>query len=395
MRPCWPPTENIAEIMSQLKSSFPPPSARIAVAMSGGVDSSVAAALLVDQGYQVVGVHMKLHDLPSEERRDKSCCSIDDSLDARQACARLGIPFYVLDFTERFQSSVIDYFIDGYRAGETPNPCVMCNRKVKNSVLLDRVREFGCDFLATGHYARIRHSAKGAEGDGSGNGAWELARPRDRHKDQTYFLFGTPREELPHLLFPLADLDKTQTRAVAEKRRFFTWNKPDSQEVCFVPSDYRKFLRERMEPVLPGNFVDRSGKVLGTHGGIPFYTVGQRRGLGLSAPEPLYVVALRPQSNEVVLGAEPELFSRGMRVGGANWVSRPPITAPIEAEVKIRYSHQGARARIVPEKQPGGEDTLRVEFETPVRAIAPGQAAVFYQGDVLLGGGWILPVENI
>ena len=385
--------------MSPNTSSLPPPSARIAVAMSGGVDSSVAAALLVDQGYQVVGVHMKLHDLPSEQRRDKSCCSIDDSLDARQACARLGIPFYVLDFTERFQSSVIDYFIDGYSRGETPNPCVMCNRMVKNSVLLERVREFGCEYLATGHYARIRHSAEGtkgeaARGDADSHGVWELTRPRDRHKDQTYFLFGTPREELPHLLFPLADLDKTQTRAIAEKRKFFTWNKPDSQEVCFVPSDYRNFLRERMDPVLPGDFVDRSGKVLGTHQGIPFYTVGQRRGLGLSAPEPLYVVALRPQGNEVVLGPEAELFGTGMVVGGANWVSCPPITGPIEAEVKIRYSHEGTRARIVPEKQPGGEDTLRVEFETPVRAIAPGQAAVFYQDDVVLGGGWIPSAET-
>lgn len=380
--------------MSRNTPSHPPPKSRVAVAMSGGVDSSVAAALLVDQGHQVVGVHMKLHDLPPEQRRDKSCCSIDDSLDARQACARLGIPFYVLDFTERFQSAVIDYFIDGYRGGETPNPCVMCNREVKSSVLLERVREFGCDYLATGHYARIRPPAEDGEGSGSGNGDWELARPRDRHKDQTYFLFGTPREELPHLLFPLADLVKTQTRAAAEQRRFFTWNKPDSQEVCFVPSDYRNFLRGRMEPVLPGNFVDGSGKVLGSHGGIPFYTVGQRRKLGVSAAEPLYVVALRPRSNEVVLGPEAELFAREFRVGGANWVSRPPITAPIEAEVKIRYSHEGARARIVTEKNGGGEDTLRVEFENPVRAIAPGQAAVFYQDDVVLGGGWILPAET-
>lgn len=371
--------------MTAPSQTAPHPSGRVAVAMSGGVDSSAAAALLVEQGYDVVGVHMKLHDIPDAERRDRSCCSVDDALDARQACARLGIPFYVLDFQGLFKEAVIDYFVGQYAAGLTPNPCVMCNRQVKNAVLLERVREFGCQYLATGHYARVRRNPD--------SGEHELARPADRAKDQTYFLFGTPREELPYLLFPLADLEKTQTRSVAERHGFFTWQKADSQEVCFIPGDYRDFLAGRLQarPPLPGNFVDGAGNVLGTHRGLPFYTVGQRRGLGVSAPNPLYVTALRPGRNEVVLGQEEALYSDTLRVGDANWVSCPPITGAIEAEVKVRYAHEGARARIIPEEGADGPRTLRVEFMTPVRAIAPGQAAVFYQGDVVLGGGWILP----
>ena len=364
------------------------PRGRVAVAMSGGVDSSVAAALLVEQGHDVIGVHMKLHDIPDAERRDKSCCSLDDSLDARQVCARLGIPFYVLDFQERFRERVIDYFVAAYRAGQTPNPCVMCNQSIKNATLLDAVREFGCEYLATGHYAAKRRHPE--------TGAWELVRPRDRRKDQTYFLFGTPRDELPWLLYPLAAHEKAETRAVAERHAFLTWNKPDSQEVCFVPRDYRTFLRERIGAALPlpGEFVDRAGRMLGTHQGLAFYTVGQRRGLGVQGPggqgmAPLYVVALRPERNQVVLGAETELYAGGADVRRVNWVSRDPIAAPIAADVKVRYAHEGTRARLVPAPRPDDATALRVEFAGPVRAVTPGQAAVFYEGDVLLGGGWI------
>jgi tRNA-specific 2-thiouridylase len=363
-----------------------PAPGRVAVAMSGGVDSSVAAALLVEQGWQAVGVHMKLHEAPDAERRDKSCCSLDDSLDARQACARLGIPFYVLDFTERFRARVIDYFVAEYQAGRTPNPCVICNQSIKNATLLSRVREFGCDYLATGHYAASRRNAD--------TGEWELVRPRDRRKDQTYFLFGTPRAELPWLLFPLAAHEKAEARGVAERRGFLTWNKPDSQEVCFVPRDYRSFLRRELAGALPlpGPFVDAAGRVLGTHQGLPFYTVGQRRGLGLAAPEPLYVVALRPETNAVVLGPEAALYRTGAHVTRVNWVSRAPLepaAAPLEAQVKVRYAHEGAAASIVPAPRPDDPTAVRVEFAAPVRAVAPGQAAVFYAGDVLLGGGWI------
>jgi tRNA-uridine 2-sulfurtransferase len=359
------------------------PRGRVAVAMSGGVDSSVAAALLVEQGWDVVGVHMKLHDIPDEQRREKSCCSLDDALDARQVCARLGIPFYVLDFQERFRERVIDYFVDAYRAGRTPNPCVMCNQSVKNAALLEEVRAFGCEYLATGHYAARRRNP--ATGD------WELVRPRDRRKDQTYFLFSTPRAELPWLLYPLADYEKAQTRAVAERHAFLTWDKPDSMEVCFVPRDYREFLRGRMgsEPALPGPFVDRAGRELGTHQGLPFYTVGQRRGVGVQGAGPLYVVALRPGRNEVVLGPESELYSPGAEVRRVNWVSREAIAVPIEADVKVRYAHEGTRASIEPAPLDGDPTAVRVRFAEPVRAVTPGQAAVFYAGDVLLGGGWI------
>jgi tRNA-specific 2-thiouridylase len=359
------------------------PRGRVAVAMSGGVDSSVAAALLVEQGWDVVGVHMKLHDVPDAERRDKSCCSLDDSLDARQVCARLGVPFYVLDFTERFRERVIDYFVADYRAGRTPNPCVMCNQRVKNAALLEAVREFGCDRLATGHYAATRRNGS--------SGQWELLRPRDRRKDQTYFLFGTPRDELPWLLFPLAELEKPEVRAVAERHGFLTWDKPDSQEVCFVPRDYRTFLRGQMGDALPlpGEFVDAAGRVLGTHQGLPFYTVGQRRGVGVQAGTPLYVVALRPQANQVVLGPETELYRAGALLERVNWVSCAPEAAPGEALVKVRYAHEGTPARLVPAPRPDDPSALRVEFAEPVRAVTPGQAAVFYAGDVLLGGGWI------
>jgi tRNA-uridine 2-sulfurtransferase len=354
---------------------------RVAVAMSGGVDSSVAAALLVSQGYEVVGVHMKLHELPDEEKRDKSCCSLDDSLDARQACARLGIPFYVLDFTREFKAGVMDYFIDAYRAGKTPNPCVMCNRTVKHALLLERVREFGCDRLATGHYAGLREDAAGRK---------LIVKARDLRKDQTYFLWGTRAEDLPFLLYPLADYEKAEARKVAAEHHFLTWDKPDSQEVCFVPKDYRDFLRPRFAtdpggPPATGNFVDRSGRVLGQHLGLPYYTIGQRRGLGLGGERPWYVVELKRDTNTVVLGSEDELMGAVMTVSGTNWVSCDAPDIPRDATVKVRYAHAGTPARIVP--LPG--ERARIEFAEPVRAITPGQAAVFYDGDVLLGGGWI------
>ncbi len=363
------------------RPSTAPARGRVAVAMSGGVDSSVAAALLVEQGWQVVGVHMKLHEAPDSEKRDKSCCSIDDALDARQVCARLGIPFYVIDFVEQFHERVISYFVEGYRAGRTPNPCVMCNQTVKNALLLERVREFGCDYLATGHYAAIRTNPA--------TGEPEIVRPRDRRKDQTYFLWGTPRHELPHLLFPLADYEKPRAREVAARHDFITWNKPDSQEVCFVPKDYRDFLRPLLAAAPPpeGNFVDSAGRVLGRHQGLPYYTVGQRRGIGIAAEQPLYVVALRRDRNEVLLGTAADLNSSALRVSGINWVARPPAGPSLEAVVKIRYAHEATPARITPL----GGGVARIEFAAPVRAATPGQAAVFYDGDVLLGGGWIEP----
>jgi len=354
-----------------------PGAGRVAVAMSGGVDSSVAAALLVEQGYDVVGVHMKLNDLPDDQRHGKSCCSLDDSLDARQVCAKLGIPFYIVDFIEPFRRWVMDDFVATYAAGQTPNPCVMCNRHVKHAALMTKVREFGCEFLATGHYARIRQNPE--------TRAHEILKPRDRRKDQTYFLFGTPAEELPYLLFPLADYEKPAAREIAEGLKFVTWNKPDSQEVCFVPKDYRDFLRAGRVEARPGPFVDRDGRELGTHGGVAFYTVGQRRGLGLSSDRPLYVIALDARENRVVLGREEELYATEMAVRDVNWLSGAEPRNPIEAVVKIRYADAGTPARVAPSSGGGAA----VTFARPVRAITPGQSAVFYEGDLLLGGGWI------
>jgi tRNA-specific 2-thiouridylase len=354
------------------------PGERIAVAMSGGVDSSVAAALLVEAGQDVVGVHLKLHEGPAEEKQDKRCCSLDDSLDARQVCAKLGIPFYVLDFTADFSRSVIDYFVDSYRAGTTPNPCVMCNKTVKSRVLLHKVREFGCTALATGHYAHIAR-------DGA-SGRYHLLRPADRQKDQTYFLFTTPAGELPHLRFPLAAHDKPTVRDVAARHGLLTWDKPDSQEVCFVPRDYRTFLAPRLGPdaAPPGPLLDHAGNVLGEHRGLPYYTIGQRRGLGIAAPEPLYVIGLDAARNAVIVGPEAALYGERLLTTDVNWVSCAPPAAPLRATVKVRYAHAGTPATLTPVE--GG---VAVQFDEPVRAITPGQAAVFYDGDLVLGGGWI------
>lgn len=351
---------------------------RIAIAMSGGVDSSVAAALLVEQGHDVVGVHMKLNDLPDSEKHHKACCSLDDSLDAREACATLGIPYYVVNFVEAFERQVIDYFVDSYRSGQTPNPCVMCNHTIKSEMLLDCVREFGCETLATGHYARITQHPD--------SGAFEIRRPRDLRRDQTYFLIGTSREILPYLCFPLADYEKPAAREIAQSLSLATWNKPDSQEVCFVPKDYRDFLRARVAPPPPGDFVDQEGNVLGQHKGLPYYTIGQRRGLGLPGGRSYYVTALDTEQNRVLLGDEEALYSTSMTVREANWVSCPPPREPVQGQVKVRYAHQGTFATITP-TAPG---EVLVEFSEPVRAITPGQAAAFYDGDLLLGGGWIV-----
>lgn len=359
---------------------------RVAIAMSGGVDSSVAASMLVEQGHEVVGVHMKLHDIPDGQRRDKSCCSLDDSLDARQVCARLGIPFYVVDFIDDFKREVIDYFVGSYRAGRTPNPCVMCNQTVKNALLMDKIREFGCDTLATGHYARI--------GQAPETGQWQITRAVDRRKDQTYFLFGTPSGELPHLLFPLGETEKPHARDMAQARQFVTWNKPDSQEVCFVPNDYRDFLGRLMKdnPPLPGEIVDTAGRPLGEHRGLPYYTIGQRKGLGLSTPRPTYVVALNLEKNQVMVGDESELYQQELIASGVNWVTPPagasndaPLKNPVRALVKIRYAHEGSPAEL----SPMADGRVKVRFDAPVKAVTPGQAAVFYQDEVLLGGGWI------
>ncbi len=351
---------------------------RVAVAMSGGVDSSVAVVLLQKQGYEVLGIHMKLHDAPPEERQDKSCCSLNDSLDARAVCSRLGVPFYVLDFQDEFKENVIDYFVQEYLDGRTPNPCVMCNKIIKTRYLLEKADELGCDYLATGHYARV--------GKDPITGIWQITKPRDRQKDQTYFLYGTPNAELPRLLFPLADYSKPEVRQIAVQYELVSAHKPDSQEICFVPRNYRDFISKQMNSLPePGDFVSTSGKILGRHKGIPYYTVGQRRGLQISGSDPYYVIQLLKDSNQVVLGKLQESLVKSIQVSDVNWLSLDPIREPISATVKLRYTHRGVGATI----RPGGDDTVQVILDLPQHSASPGQAAVFYQDEVLLGGGWI------
>ncbi|MBF0280835.1 MAG: tRNA 2-thiouridine(34) synthase MnmA [SAR324 cluster bacterium] len=353
-------------------------SKRVAVAMSGGVDSSVSVALLKEQGYSVIGIHMKLYEPPSMERQSKSCCSLDDTLDARAVCSRLDVPFYVIDFRDEFKDNVIDYFVQEYLDGRTPNPCVMCNQKIKSQYLLEKADELGCDYLATGHYARILKD--------SASGNWQITRPRDFHKDQTYFLFGTPSEELPRLLFPLAEYSKPEVREIAERYGLVSAQKPDSQEICFVPLNYREFIVNQLNKTPePGNFVSSSGEVLGRHKGIPYYTVGQRRGLQISGSTPYYVVQLDKKKNQIVLGKIEETFVKSVEVSKVNWVSIEPIEEPISVSVKLRYAHKAVKAKIIPQNY----NRAQVVLEVPERSASPGQAAVFYQEDILLGGGWI------
>lgn len=350
---------------------------RVAVAMSGGVDSSVAVALLKEQGYEVIGIHMKLHDAPAEERQNKSCCSLDDTLDARAVCSLMEVPFYVLDFQEEFKENVIDYFVQEYIDGRTPNPCVMCNKKIKNRYLLEKADELGCEYLATGHYAHIGRNAQGT---------WQIKKPRDRRKDQTYFLYGTPSHEVPRLLFPLANYEKTEVRKIALQNGLPSAQKPDSQEICFVPQNYREFIENQLTTTPePGDFLSTSGEILGQHKGIPYYTVGQRRGLNVSGTTPYYVVRLDKEKNQIILGRLEETFVQRIEISEVNWVSIAPITESMSVTVKLRYAHLGVKATVIPQE---GDRVLLV-LETPERSASPGQAAVFYQEDVLLGGGWI------
>ena len=352
--------------------------ARVAMAMSGGVDSSVAAVLLKGQGHEVIGLQMKLYHGPENETRFKSCCSLDEAIDARAACHRLNIPFYVLDCQKEFRESVIDYFVEEYSRGNTPNPCVMCNKEIKSNLLLKKVDELECDYLATGHYAKIRFNPLIRR--------QQLIRPQDLRKDQTYFLHSIPADELHRLMFPLADIIKPEVRKIAGKLNLSAANKPDSQEICFVPKDYRNFLKQELNEVPEhGEFISVSGEVLGEHLGLPFYTIGQRRGLGLSDSTPYYVVKIDKEKNRIVLGKEEDLYSKTIFVSRVNWLSISPPKGQLHVTAKLRYSHQGVTASVFPKS----DNKVRLELDVPERAVTPGQAAVFYQDEILLGGGWI------
>ncbi|MBF0289163.1 MAG: tRNA 2-thiouridine(34) synthase MnmA [SAR324 cluster bacterium] len=351
---------------------------RVAVAMSGGVDSSVAIALLQEQGYDIIGIHMKLADTSFEERQNKSCCSLDDALDARAVCSRLKIPFYVIDFKEQFKKNVIDYFVQEYVDGRTPNPCIMCNMKIKNKFLLEKANELDCEYLATGHYARIIEDPLKKR--------LQIVKPDDLYKDQTYFLYGTLSSELPKLLFPLADYSKPKVRQIAAQFGLVSAEKPDSQEICFVPQNYRDFIANQLkDSPKPGNFVATSGEILGEHQGIPYYTVGQRRGLGISGSEPYYVIRLDKATNEIVVGHLEETYVSEFGVSQVNWVSIDPIQESIDVTVKLRYSHLGTSAAVIPQSH----NRVQVILKNPDRSVTPGQAAVFYHENILLGGGWI------
>ena len=351
---------------------------RVVVAMSGGVDSSVTAAILANRGHDAVGISMRLYSTP-QESYTKSCCSPDDLFDARAVADSLAIPFYVANYEEEFQKRVISYFVEEYRRGRTPNPCVACNDHLKFDILLKRSLALGAKYLATGHFARIDRS----------RGEPRLLRGLDRNKDQSYFLFGLPRKALGRILFPLGEMTKDEVRVHAREMGLETAEKPESQEICFVGGgDYKEFVADLLssQETTPGQIVTDDGEVLGEHDGIHQFTVGQRRGLGISYHEALYVKAIRPEDGTVVVGGRDELMSRGLVAERCNWLSfdRPP--GPLECSVKIRYAGEPVPALVTVGDD---ADTAFVEFETPQRAVTPGQAAVLYRGEEVLGGGWI------
>ncbi|HHY98865.1 MAG TPA: tRNA 2-thiouridine(34) synthase MnmA [Firmicutes bacterium] len=370
---------------------------KVVVAMSGGVDSSLAAALLVRQGYDVIGVTMRLWAEAGAEQEniERSCCSLAAVEDARRVAARLGIPFYVLNFEEEFEKRVVRYFASEYERGRTPNPCIRCNKEIKFGLLSMRARELGADYIATGHYARIRYDEN--------RGRYLLKRAEDRRKDQTYVLYGLSQEQLASTLMPLGDFTKDRTRRLAAELGFdWVARKSESQEICFIPDDdYRRFLETYSPGVArPGRIVDSSGKVLGIHRGIGFYTIGQRKGLGITASEPLYVIDIDAATNTLIVGTVREAFSEGLIATQVNWIAISELNAPLRAEVKIRYTAEPVWAIVSPyadlPADSGNRDSeghhthrIKVTFEEPQRSVTAGQSAVLYSGDVVLGGGII------
>lgn len=349
------------------------------IAMSGGVDSSVAAAKMLEEGYDCIGITMKLYDNNDIGlEQTKTCCSLDDVEDARRVCECLGISFYVNNFKSDFSKCVIDRFVDEYREGRTPNPCIDCNRYLKFDRLYKRAKELECDVIVTGHYVRVIHNTE--------TGLYELHKGMDPNKDQSYVLYMLTQEQLAHTRFPIGEMCKDETRSIAEIHGFVNAHKSDSQDICFIPDgDYHRFLKEHGVECSPGDFIDEQGNILGQHTGICNYTIGQRKGLGISAKAPYYVKEIRPRSNVVVLSDNDSLFSDTLKAVNVNWTLGKPDEDIIRCSAKIRYRHREAPATVYIEG-----DEIKVVFDEPQRAITAGQAVVLYDGDLVLGGGTII-----